>query len=279
MLELIELVISAAKAEALDEELRFQTILAFKANPTTQRWDQVRNITPEEEWEKVKQDLVVYVIQQNTNPVDKVELLLKDGLYKQVIEVFPKPSGQKRELDLLIKVYTEIENEKPEVLEHLIPVVARYMKRYFQEMQFKTVYPILDRLQKRFPSMIINLYTKATEMLLFNLLQSQYSKFVQMFKDLKARMESINRQDDWNNFLSEFKRVHKGKQKLIQMVSLIGDSSWNLDAVMQSQRSSSSTPSKKTKREDDSDEYNATDSMDTEPPVKKPPKKKKRYGK
>lgn len=36
-------------------------------------------IVSEEEWLRIKEDLVVYVIQQDTNTAEKIELLLKDG--------------------------------------------------------------------------------------------------------------------------------------------------------------------------------------------------------
>jgi len=257
--------------------MKLQTILAFKVDTTTARWDRIRQLTPEHEWEQVKQDLVVYVIQQNINPIDKVELLLKDGLYKQILEVFPKPTGQKSELDLLLKVYLEIESKQPEVLDHMLVVVIKYIKRWFQEQKYKEVYPVIDRLEKRFPSMIKNIFEKAIEMVMFNLMQSQYSNFVKMLKDFKARMESLARMDDWNNFLSDFKRVHKGKQKLIQMVSLIGDSSWDLVTVMGGS-TQLTTPKTEIKRkyesDEDSDEYTPSPS-----PKKSRKAKKSKRGK
>eukprot|EP01126_Amoeba_proteus_P041791 TRINITY_DN4505_c0_g3_i3.p1 TRINITY_DN4505_c0_g3~~TRINITY_DN4505_c0_g3_i3.p1 ORF type:complete len:1553 (-),score=439.90 TRINITY_DN4505_c0_g3_i3:108-4721(-) len=207
LLEVVELVIAAAKIEDDESVLREQTILAFKTDTTTKRWDQIRQIVSEEEWSRVKEELVVYVMNQDTNTQEKIQLLLKDRLFKQVLEVFPKPSGDKKELDLL-------------------------MKRYFTEQSYDAVYPILDRLQRRFPSIIITLFSRAVEMVLFNITQSQYTKFVKMLSALKARMESINRHDDWNDFFQDFKKKNKGKSKLIQMVGLIGDSVWDLDSVM-----------------------------------------------
>lgn len=45
LLRVIELVIEAAKIEDLDDELRDQTILAFKTDTTTARWDQIRRVS------------------------------------------------------------------------------------------------------------------------------------------------------------------------------------------------------------------------------------------
>jgi len=232
LLQVTELIISAAKIENLEAELRSQTIMAFKADTTTARWDQVRHLTPEDEWAQVKEELVVYVLKQNTNINEKIELLLKDGLYKQVIEVFPKPRGTKGELQLLTKVYRTIEEKEAGLLEKMIPVVSRYMKRYFQEQKYSQINVILDRFQRRFPGVVVSLLTRAVDMVMFDIMPSQYSKFVQMLTDMKHRLQSINRHDDWNNFFLEFKKKHIGKKKLIQMVNLIGDSVWDLDTIM-----------------------------------------------
>ena len=50
------------------------------------------------------------------------------SLYKQVIDVFPKPSGAKGELALLLKVYKTIEEKEPTMLDKMYPIVGRYMK-------------------------------------------------------------------------------------------------------------------------------------------------------
>jgi len=233
LLQVTELVIAAAKIENLEKELRAQTIMAFKADTTTERWDQVRALTPEDEWAQVKEELVIYVLRQNTNINDKIELLLKDGLYKQVIEVFPKPAGTKGELALLLKVYKTIEEKDSGLLEKMIPVVSRYMKRYYQEQKYNQVNSVLDRFQRRFPGVVVSLLTHACEMVMFDIMPSQYSAFVNMLRDMKQRLESINRNDDWNDFFNSFKKKNTGKKKLMQMVSLIGDSVWDLDSIME----------------------------------------------
>lgn len=146
------------------------------------------------------------------------------------------------------------------------------------------MYPLLDRFQRRFPSLVVNLFDRACEMVMFNIMQSQYAKFVKMLAALKARMEEISRRDDWNDFFQEFKKKHKGKAKyvellrlklilfrLIQMVSLIGDSVWDLDAIMKG------PPKKKVKTEKGA---RAADSDVTPPmtPSKKPAKSKAKRG-
>jgi len=46
----------------------------------------------------------------------------------------------------------------------------------------------------------------------------------------------LNRPQGWDQFFENFKRKHHGKKRLIQMASLIGDSAWDLTALMASRR-------------------------------------------
>eukprot|EP01124_Arcella_intermedia_P025788 TRINITY_DN4694_c0_g1_i8.p1 TRINITY_DN4694_c0_g1~~TRINITY_DN4694_c0_g1_i8.p1 ORF type:complete len:1563 (+),score=531.43 TRINITY_DN4694_c0_g1_i8:56-4744(+) len=290
MLEVTELIIVAAKIENFENELKTQTIKAFKFNTTVDRWDQVRQLIPEEEWDKVKEELVVYVLKQTGNVRDKIDLLTKDGLYKQVIEVFPKPDGIDGELDLLLKVYKTIEEKEPTLLEKMIPVVSRYMKRYFQEKKYEQFYPVLDRFQRRFPAVVVSLLAHACDMVMFDILPSQYKDFVAMLKQMKQRMELINRQDDWTDFFVAFKKKHIGKKKLIQMVNLIGDSVWSVEKLMQhtqlprvkpetsksEEEESGSTQKKKRKRKDEEDTQPSTATPSSNTTFKKAKKKSKK---
>ncbi len=89
-LEIAELVINAAKIEDNDEVLRVQTTLAFKVETTPERWDKVKMLTSEQEWEDVKKELVVYLLKASTNPEEKnyidptvkMDLLLAEGWVK-----------------------------------------------------------------------------------------------------------------------------------------------------------------------------------------------------
>lgn len=98
-------------------------------------------------------------MQGDANLKSKIELLLKDGyvhatphyfscgltngafvyiqkrLWAQAISIFPHPTGEEGELDLLYKLWTEIEKADPAVLDHFLPSVSRYIKRYYQEFK------------------------------------------------------------------------------------------------------------------------------------------------
>lgn len=99
----------------------------------TERWDQVRDLCSEEEWASIKQDLVIYVLKQEASNVRaKIELLMKDGLYAQCITIFPSPSGEAGEMELLEQLWKELERNQPTALDQLLGTVSRYMKRYYQ---------------------------------------------------------------------------------------------------------------------------------------------------
>eukprot|EP01129_Flabellula_baltica_P013316 TRINITY_DN6152_c0_g1_i1.p1 TRINITY_DN6152_c0_g1~~TRINITY_DN6152_c0_g1_i1.p1 ORF type:complete len:1480 (+),score=461.28 TRINITY_DN6152_c0_g1_i1:13-4452(+) len=241
LLEISDVVVQAAHAEDLFEIILEQKILAFKADTSIERWDQVRNITRDvAEWDRIKQDLVVYVLKRDDKPREKCELLLRDGLYKHCLDIFPKPSGEEDELDLLYRVYDTIEENEPELLEESIQIIARYMRFYFARHKYTDLTRILDRVQRRFPSIIIGLYSQAVDLVLVNLLQSQYADFVQCMQDLKNRLEEVNKLDDWNEFADKFSKKHKGKKRLMQMMEFLNDGTFDIAELR---------PRKKRKRE------------------------------
>jgi uncharacterized protein YeeX (DUF496 family) len=92
-ISITKIMMDAANIENDFNTLKEQAILAFKVDTTEERWNQVRNVTPENEWLEVKQNLVGYMLNNIGNINDKIDLLLKDGLYKQCAEIFPAPSS------------------------------------------------------------------------------------------------------------------------------------------------------------------------------------------
>mmetsp|Transcript_11501 Transcript_11501/g.17239 ORF Transcript_11501/g.17239 Transcript_11501/m.17239 type:complete len:733 (+) Transcript_11501:26-2224(+) len=242
VLQVCDLVVPSAKIEDLDDVLREESVRAFKVDTSTERWDTVRNLTSTDDWDTIKQDLVVYVLRSKDNARAKIELLLRDGMYEQCIGLVPKPSGESGEVELLHRLWTEIEKRDASLLQQLLPSVQRYLKRYFQAFDFTTLDPLMERVQRRYPALITILYSKACDMVLLNILPSQYSKFVSMLKQFKSRLEELQRGDDWNQFLQQFKKKHRGKKRLIQMVTLLGDSAFDLRAM------TSTKPSRKRQR-------------------------------
>lgn len=112
-------------------------------------------------------------------------------------------------------------------------------------------------MQRRYPEMIVTLYTTACDNLLLNILPSQYSSFINIIKDLQSRLVSLGLSDVWyflkrlsclnwvlifisrTKFMIEFKKKHRSKNRLIQMLNLIGDSGWSLEEMIKSEEKSS----------------------------------------
>jgi len=105
------------------------------------------------------------------------------------------------------------------------------MKRYYQEQKYEKVYPILDRFQRQFSNILMPLLSHACDMVMLEIIPSQYPTFVHMLKGMKQRFELINKHDDWETFFFYFKRKHLGKKKLIRMIDLIGDSVWSVETL------------------------------------------------
>eukprot|EP01088_Endostelium_zonatum_P009294 TRINITY_DN22490_c0_g1_i2.p1 TRINITY_DN22490_c0_g1~~TRINITY_DN22490_c0_g1_i2.p1 ORF type:complete len:1480 (-),score=462.02 TRINITY_DN22490_c0_g1_i2:54-4493(-) len=232
LLDISAVVIEAAKIEEDDQTLCEQTVMAFKIDTSLERWDQVRNMVGEANWGKIKKDLVDFILKRDDKPEDKIELLLKDGLYEYCLDLFPAPTGQGRELELLLRLWTEVEENDPKLLERFIPLVCRFVKRYYQEHKYKSVDALLDRVAHWFPTMVIEVYRQACDMVLLWILPSQYTRFIDAMKECKKRLTDLNRENDWEELLRDFKRQHYGKRKLMQMLlGVVDDPDWSIEVV------------------------------------------------
>lgn len=79
LLNVAEMMIDAAKKEASDEILREQHIVAFRIDTKQERWDIIRNLSTDQEWNTVKTELVEYVIKQGTQDIqNRLDLFIKD---------------------------------------------------------------------------------------------------------------------------------------------------------------------------------------------------------
>jgi len=251
-LQITKIMIDSANFEDLGDVLRAQIIISFKIDTTPEKWDQIRNLSSEEEWEATKKELVVFVMQREENIDSKIELLMKDGLFEQCISIFPHPSLEEDELDtqlnLLESLYDAIDQYQFELLTSVLPIVQKYAKRCYQEWKPEKLDTLFDSVQRRFPIEIKDMFEKATEMILVNILQSQYPIFLGMMKSFKNRMvNTLGLESLWTEFLEKFKKTHRGKKRLIQMVSFIGDSVWNIEAPNQGPTASGGRKRKSTR--------------------------------
>ncbi|EGG17924.1 hypothetical protein DFA_08925 [Cavenderia fasciculata] len=233
-LTITQLIINAANFEDLGEVIRDQTIVAFKVDPTAARWDGIRNLSSEEEWAEIKEQLVVFVMKREENLNSKIELLMKDGLFKQCIEIFPHPSTEEDELNtqmmLLESLYEAVDQHSIQHLPAVLPLIHKYAKRCYQEWKSERLESLFDVLQRRYPEEIAKMFEAAVDMILVNILQSQYPALLTMLKTFKKRMVvTLGLEPLWLKFLESFKQKNKSKKRLIQMINLIGDSVWQIE--------------------------------------------------
>jgi len=224
LIRVTNLMLEAAKFEGLENVIKEQQVLAFKADTTMEKWRALKFSFNDEEWDKIKGDLVVFVLKRDDKPQEKVQLLMKDGLFQHCIDIFPKPTGDKesKELDLLYELYDTIERNQPKFLEPLLRIVGQYMRRYFILQDYTAMDKIFNRLQKRFPSVIKRLYEQAADLVLLTLTRSHYEEFVDgVLKNLKQRLEDLNRPEDWKHFVDTMFVNHSGKKKIITLCAVV----------------------------------------------------------
>ncbi|KAM9988041.1 hypothetical protein ACTFIZ_003395 [Dictyostelium cf. discoideum] len=234
-IQITKLMIESASIEDQGDILREQLILSFKNTTSPLDWDRIRNISNEEEWAETKKDLVIYIMKREENINSKIELLLKDLLFEEAIQIFPHPSSDNDEeldiqLNLLVSLYDAVDQHAFHLINGVIPIIQRFAKRCYIEWKYEKLDILYDSLQKRFPKEIVSIFTIAIDMMLVNILQSQYPLFLNMMKSMKNRLVATLGLDSlWEDFLAGFRKNYKSKKRLIQMISLIGDSVWQIN--------------------------------------------------
>ncbi|KAK5579109.1 hypothetical protein RB653_008788 [Dictyostelium firmibasis] len=234
-ISITKIMIESASIEDQGDILREQLIISFKTTTSPLEWDRIRNISNEEEWAETKKELVVYIMKREENINSKIELLLKDFLFEETIQIFPHPSSDNDEeldiqLNLLVSLYDAVDQHAFHLINGVIPIIQRFAKRCYIEWKYEKLDILYDSLQKRFPKEIISIFTVAIDMMLVNILQSQYPLFLNMMKSMKNRLVATLGLDNlWEEFLAGFRKNYKSKKRLIQMISLIGDSVWQIN--------------------------------------------------
>jgi hypothetical protein len=149
------------------------------------------------------------------------------------LEIFPKPVGKVGEIDLLCKLWMECEKNSPSDLDKITPLLDRYVKLYFAQFKYTELDKVMDQVQRRFPDKVIELFEKGSDVMMVTIMPSQYGTFVQFLRAYQKRIvKTLGKLNDWNKFLNLFKATHKGKKKLMGMVSMLGESSFGVADVM-----------------------------------------------
>jgi hypothetical protein len=113
-------------------------------------------------------------------------------LFDQCIEIFPPPHDEV-ELELLKKLWSEVEKSDPELLPKMLPLVTKFFKRYFQMFKFDETRTIMDLVERHYPALIVTMYDSACDVVLLNIVPSQYAAFVQNLKEFKKRLTKVAR--------------------------------------------------------------------------------------
>jgi len=238
-LQVANLMIEAAKVEERPDVLRDQAVLRFKMQPTIPLWEEVKIMTEESEWPEVKKQLLEYILKpeqpvekgfgggwsqpQTIDPKAKMELLLNEGMWKESAKIFPEPPYGS--LEMLERLFLEVEKKDPKGLDDLFPVVEKYAVHFYQSYNLNnaSLDRLLDQVQKRSPDFIYGLFSRGAEKLLLTVLPKQYGDFVNYLALFKKRLsEDLGREDDWGTFISDLVKRHKGKRKLMQLIQNAG---------------------------------------------------------
>ncbi|KAL6062576.1 hypothetical protein QOT17_012173 [Balamuthia mandrillaris] len=238
-LRVAELMINAGKVEERSDVLRDQAVLTFKINPTIPKFEEVKILTDESDWPAVKKDLLAHILkpassqqtqlggfswsQATIDPNAKVELLLNEGLWKETIAIFPEPPNGS--LEMLERLYLEVEKNSPKAVEDLLPIIEKHAIHSYQQyiLDNPNLDRLLDQVQKRNPDFICGLFERCNEKLLLNIMPKQYEPFARYLEVFKKRInDDLGREEDWENFMADIVKGHKGKRKLMQIMQHSG---------------------------------------------------------
>jgi len=229
------IMINAAKVEERTDVLRDQAVLRFKIQPSIQLFEEVKIMTEEDEWEEVRKELLEHITKPrpqeqnqqfgfaNVATMDenqKVELLLNEGMWRQVVASFPEPPHGS--LVMLERLYLEVEKNDPDSLDELVPLIEKYAIASYKDLDNLTnesLDRLLDSVQQTNPDIIYGIFSRGCEELVLNIVPKQYVGFVEYLKIFKRRLvEDLGRDDDWEAFIGEVVKKHKTKRKLMQMI-------------------------------------------------------------
>jgi hypothetical protein len=149
-------------------------------------------------------------------------------------------------------LYLDIRKGDQKQLEQLLPLVEEYVTRDYLQFEFETTNSLLDLVEEHFQQFVIDMLSRISEKIIVNLVPKQYQSFVDFLKVVQARLSKYSKDEDqtddeeeeeeddskkkkrktpkkkakapklapWEQFYENFKSVHKGKKKLLQMVTM-----------------------------------------------------------
>jgi len=232
ILDVAELMIDSARIEKKDQLVLEQIILVFKMKMTHDKFEEVKNLADPKEWPKVRKELLDYVAKHDTtlpgspiNLQEQIELLLKEGVCSESIDLFPDPDAidhvNTKRIEILELLWFEVERQKPKELDRILPIIEKYAKKEYQQFRFTTLDRLFDSVQQKYPDFVKLMFTRGSEILVGNLPAGKYNIFCQFLKNLKKRLTvDLNLPKDWDQFIQAVRKEHARKKKLIQLLNI-----------------------------------------------------------
>lgn len=224
-LKVAKMMMNAHKVEGASQQLlREQAIIIFKIDMSLESLGEVKILTPENEWDTVKKELMNYVLNFNKSldqnaklTAEQIELLLSEGMIQDCISNFPEPEGT--DPQLLERLWVEIEKIDKKSLKKLLPLVESFVSYNYQNYELDNTSSLLDIVEGFDSKWVVDLFIRLSDTLLVSIVQKQYQDFVRFLELAKNRLTPT---DNWEDFIEGLKKKHKGKKKLMQMIQMGG---------------------------------------------------------
>ena len=237
ILNIADLMIDAARTEKMYDIVKEESILVFKMTLTINKFEEVRTLVDEKDWEAVRKDLLDYVASYNAtlpgsaiNTKQQMELLLREGQWREGIQLLPDaplPSSinfereAKEYIEMLELLWFEIERIDSDQLKKLLPFIEEFAKKEFAQQRIDSMDRLLDGVQSFYPDFILPLYESGSDMLLSNCSNAkQYKLYCNFALILQRRLLELNKKKDWKAFITEVRQKSKRKTNLIKQLNI-----------------------------------------------------------
>lgn len=238
ILKIADLMIDAARTEKMQDVVRDEAILVFKMTLTVAKFEEVKTLVGDKDWDAIRKQLLDYVVNYNaTLPGSAItlsaqmELLLRENLWKEATRLLPEPplpsahdysSTSKAYISMLELLWFEIERIDSNGLNKLLAFIEDFAKKEFQQQRIDTMDRLLDGVQTSFPDFIIDLYKSASDLILSTLQgnQKQYKLYCNFASIAKRRFMDMGKKAEWKAFIAEIRSVNARKRNLIKQLDV-----------------------------------------------------------
>jgi hypothetical protein len=230
ILRLADVMIDSARVEGRGDVIEAQSILVFKMEMTVSKFEEVHTLVGEEKWNaSVRADLLSYVHSYDPtlpgSPIrltDKIELLIREGWWKEAMEHRPEPSAAdaSESIEVLKLLWFAVEKHSPKDLDKLVATIEGFTIKEFQKFNQRTMAPLLDVMQMLYPKVVYDLYVRGSDIFISNTSTKKYQIYVEFLSDMKARLLTIGMVSEWTEFIAAVRRREIRKKVLINLLNV-----------------------------------------------------------